>query len=242
MLSKRVSINEGKVRCYIYGSTHIRIPREDILREWLSRVDYVLIEGLSTRDWRSLIKQRPSAILIVLGVLTCFFLFHDMPAWIMDKWYRLKGKPPFKGDMSYVRDYAVKLGKKVELADASLCEVLSEQSVNLKHSLRVCNMGATLLIVVFIALVISSLYSNLPPTILISISISIIFIPITILLICAVVFVGDINEFRDSKVVKRTKELVEMGYSVLIVRGKRHIKFISSELRKHSIICEVYTS
>jgi hypothetical protein len=44
----------------------------------------------------------------------------------MNKWYRLKGKPSFQGDINYVGDYAVKSGKKVEAADASLGEVFSE--------------------------------------------------------------------------------------------------------------------
>ena len=54
-------------------------------------------------------------------------------------------------------------------------------------------------------------------------------------------FVGDINELKDTEVVRRAKELIEMGYSVLIVRGKQHIIFLSSdELQKHTLICEVY--
>jgi hypothetical protein len=50
--------------------------------------------------------------------------------------------------------------------------------------------------------------------------VTILVIPITV---CLALFVGNINEFRDAKVVKRAKELIEMGYSVLIVRGKKNM-------------------
>lgn len=52
------------------------------------------------------------------------------------------------------------------------------------------------------------------------IMVTILVIPITV---CLALFVGNINEFRDAKVVKRAKELIEMGYSVLIVRGKKNM-------------------
>jgi hypothetical protein len=50
------------------------------------------------------------ATLIVVGVLT-YFAILDLFVRVMDKWYRLLGKPSFQGDMSYVRDHAVKLEK-----------------------------------------------------------------------------------------------------------------------------------
>jgi hypothetical protein len=83
-------------KCYIYGSMHIKMPRKDILRELLSKVDYVLLEGFNVGDWRSLIRRKPSVTLIVLGVLT-YFTILDLHVRVIDKWYRLRGKPPFRG-------------------------------------------------------------------------------------------------------------------------------------------------
>jgi hypothetical protein len=221
-------------KCYIYGSMHIKMPREDILRELLSKVDYVLLEGFNVGDWRSLIRRKPSVTLIVLGVLT-YSAILDLHIRVMDKWYRLRGKPPFRGDMEYVRDYAVKLSKIVEVVDASLDEVFSEQLVNLRHSLRFCGKVAvfliTVLIVLLYACIISRLYVH---------AVAIVFLILYILLKCVKQLSEDINDFRDSKVVRRAKELIEMSYNVLIVRGKRHVPFLKSELQKHSIICEVY--
>jgi uncharacterized membrane protein len=232
-------------KCYIYGSMHIKMPREEVLRELLSRVDYVLLEGFNVGDWRSLIKKRPSATLIVIGVLT-YFTILDLLVKVMDKLYRLQEKTPFRGDMEYVRDYAVKLGKRVEVVDASLDEVFSEQLVNLKLTLQKCSIVFAIFIIILSALLYTLPYTYTyvnpipyPFQLLMRVFIIVIIlvIPITI---CLAVFVGNINEFRDTKVVKRAKELIEMGYSVLIVRGKKHMPFLTSELQKRSIICEVY--
>jgi len=224
-------------KCYIYGSTHIKMPREDILRELLSKVDYVLLEGFNVRGWRSLIRRKPSVTLIVLGVLT-YSAILNLLVRVMDKWYRLQGKPPFRGDMEYVRDYAVKLSRIVEVVDASLDEVFSEQLVNLRRLLRFCGKVAVFLITVLIVLLIVLLYACIISPYFYAAAI--VFLILYILLKCVKQLNEDINDFRDSKVVRRAKELIEMGYDVLIVRGKRHVPFLKSELQKHSIICEVY--
>jgi magnesium-transporting ATPase (P-type) len=236
---------KGKGRCYIYGSTHIKMPREDIIREILSKADYVLLEGFSTVGWRSLIRKRLSATLLILGALTYFFILR-ISTRIMDKWYRLKGRSSFRDDMSYVRDYAIRLGKKTELVDASLEEVFSAQIINFKHILRDCNITTVILIIAILYTYATSTPHSNPPVMLYSnplfITALILILISAISIICFALFVRNINEFRDAKVVKRTKELVEMGYNVLIVRGELHIKYLSSELQKHSIVCEVYVT
>jgi magnesium-transporting ATPase (P-type) len=235
-------------KCYIYGSMHIKMPREDILRELLSKVDYVLLEGFDKKNWRSVIRRKPSATLIVLGVFAYFAILH-LTIRAMDKWYRLQGKPRFRGDMEYVRDYAVKLGKRAEVVDASLDELFSEQLVNLKLTLQKCRKVFAIFIIILSALLCTLpytyiFYTYVNPIPYLFLLLMIVFIIVIILVIpitvCLAIFVGNINEFRDAKVVKRAKELIEMGYSVLIVRGKKHVPFLTSELQKHSIICEVY--
>jgi len=234
-----------KGRCYIYGSIHIKMPREDIIREILGRVDYVLLENFSTVGWRSLIRKRPSATLLILGTLT-YLLILRMSTRIMDKWYRLKGRPSFRDDMSYVRDYAIRLGKKTELVDASLEEVFSAQIINFKHILRNCNIiTITIIFIIAILCTYATLTPHSNPLVMLCsnpffITALILILTLVIPIICFTLFVQNINEFRDAKVVKRTKELVEMGYNVLIVRGELHIEYLSSELQKHSIVCEIY--
>jgi len=137
--------------------------------------------------------------------------------------------------MNYVRDYAVKLGKRVEMVDASLDEVFSEQLVSLRRSLRFCGKVAVFLITVLIVLLYACIISRLYVHV-----VAIVFLILYIPLKCVEQLSEDINDFRDFKVVRRAKELIEMSYDVLIVRGKRHVPFLKSELQKHSIICEVY--
>jgi hypothetical protein len=158
----------------------------------------------------------------------------------MDMWYRLQGKPRFRGDMEYVRDYAVKLGKKVEVVDASLDEVFSEQLVNLKPTLQKCSrVFAIFIIILSLSTLLHNIYIFIHIMTFTIVTITIVTV-LVVPIVCLAIFTGSINEFRDIKVVKRTKELIEMGYNVLIVRGKKHIPFLTSELQKHSIICEVY--
>jgi molybdopterin-guanine dinucleotide biosynthesis protein len=50
LVSNRVVQMAGRGRCYIYGSMHIKMAREEILRELLNKVDYVLLEGFNVGD------------------------------------------------------------------------------------------------------------------------------------------------------------------------------------------------
>ena len=43
--------------CFIYGSNHAKMPRRDAIERALGVVDYVLLEGLGTRDWRELVRS-----------------------------------------------------------------------------------------------------------------------------------------------------------------------------------------
>jgi predicted transcriptional regulator len=56
---------------------------------------------------------------------------------------------------------------------------------------------------------------------------------------CSRSFIRGINIFRDTKVVERVCELVAKGYNVLVVKGKRHVKFIAQELQKRGVPYEI---
>jgi predicted transcriptional regulator len=56
---------------------------------------------------------------------------------------------------------------------------------------------------------------------------------------CRRTFMDEANDVRDSKVVERVCELVAKGYNVLVVRGKRHVKFIAQELQKRGVPYEI---
>jgi len=58
------------------------------------------------------------------------------------------------------------------------------------------------------------------------------------LLLSGLIFAYRTIDIRDSKVVERATELVNSGKTVLIVRGKMHVKGIVRELEKRGIYCK----
>ena len=205
-----------KGKCYIYGSIHTKKPEENNIRDWISKADYVLLEGFNDRNSRSVLRKWPYAILVILGIKLYFLT--------IGKFYK---------DMKYVKHIATEMSKKVEIMDSSLTEVFSSDLVNLKNPLFVCYIVECITI---LGIVLS--LPTIDIVLAIFIFLAIIYaIPIA----CASLFVIKINAlFRDSKVVERAGELVEKGYNVFIFRGKEHLKFVTEELRKkYSISCEV---
>jgi ABC-type Fe2+-enterobactin transport system substrate-binding protein len=52
-------------------------------------------------------------------------------------------------------------------------------------------------------------------------------------------FINAATTIRDTKLIDRVQELINQGHKVLIVRGKGHVKYIVSELRRRGVECEV---
>ena len=235
-----------KGKCYIYGSVHIKMPREDVLRVLLDKADYILIEGFDMRSWKSIVREKWSLFPVILGLLTYFAILGILIK-IKGVWYKFIRKSSFKGDMEYVREYAKKMGKKIEIevVDASLSEVFLKGLPELEESSRSCIKLIALLIVVSVFVFLCYWASYIVKVsdsrmVMLSCLTLILLLPIISPTICTAIFVKRINDFRDSKVVKRASELIGIGYSVLIVRGKTHVEFISNELQKHDIVCEIY--
>ena len=56
--------------CFIYGSNHAKMPRRDVVERVLGIIDYVLLEGLSVRNWRELVRRDWRTVIVVVGLLT----------------------------------------------------------------------------------------------------------------------------------------------------------------------------
>jgi len=208
-----------KGKCYIYGSIHTKKPEENDIRDWISKADYVLLEGFNDRNSRSVLRKWPYAILVILGIKLYFLT--------IGKFYK---------DMKYVKHIATEMSKKVEIMDSSLTEVFSSDLVNLKKPLFACYIVECITILGIVPFILS--LPTIDIVLAIFIFLAIIYaIPIA----CASLFVNKINAlFRDSKVIEMTRELLEKGYNVFIFRGKEHLKFVTEELHmKYSISCEV---
>jgi hypothetical protein len=46
------------------------MPRRDVVERVLSIVDYVLLEGLSVRNWRELVRRDWRTVIVVVSLLT----------------------------------------------------------------------------------------------------------------------------------------------------------------------------
>ena len=92
--------------CYIYGSEHTKIPREDILEGLVGRVDYVLLEGVNISGLRELVRRHPS-IVLSLAFFTAFLKLENLVIRCKGLLHRLPRRGvKFVGDMEYVRDYS----------------------------------------------------------------------------------------------------------------------------------------
>jgi hypothetical protein len=220
-----------KGECYFYGSQHDKIP-DDSIKDLISKVDYVLLEGFDTRNKWSVLKKQPCAIVIIIDILLYFSLILRSPK-----------------DMKYVESIVTKMGKKTECVDSSLTEVFSSNPL----SVTLLSYGSCIAELVLLLLLLkvgipaigilakgSSSFSYS----LSKITVLIIWIVIVVPIITLVEFLfskrGINNSFRDPKVIERARELIERGYNVLIVRGSHHKDFIIRGLQKYSINCKDY--
>jgi len=245
-------------KCYIYGSRHNTIPRIERL---LEKVNVVLLEGINTSSYKSLAKKDPIVIPAILS-LKFLFLLINVLIWFQRPLYKLALGIDFRGDMPYAFDLAKKYGKVVEVADASILEIYEKKrgafAKSFKHFvLALIGLPVLLIVLVITVLVVALLLMGFPlsslplllevlllqapvalakPRLLILIVVVSIFIA---LVWCQVTFVKEANDVRDTKVVERVCELVAKGYNVLVVRGKRHVKFIAQELQKRGVPYEI---
>jgi len=227
--------------CFIYGSNHAKMPRRDAIERALGVVDYVLLEGLGTRDWRELVRRDWRTAIVVVGLLTYIKIFHLIIK-AANLYYRLRHGTDFKGDMRYVAELAERVGKRVEIVDGDLLSIYEKSREAFKS--RLTSILGVLLFGIVVGLVVLGLLVGVVEFLAghyvqatISLAPTVLGI-VAILLILANGFIVATKTIRDRKLINRVRELINQGHKVLVVRGKLHVKYIVDELRRRGIECE----
>jgi hypothetical protein len=247
-----------KDKCYIYGSIHILLPH---LENALDKVDVVLLEGFLIREWEKLVRKDPVTIVSILGVL--FSLLVEKIAFGIARWYyKVFRGIEFKGDMFSVATLAKERGKIIERTDSDFHEVYALKKsvyVEIFTIFILFLVGIPLLVVILLTLFIEIIITangifsweyfiqifqvGIQSGILVMMQPGQAFKLATLLvtgglLLSGLIFAYRTIDIRDSKVVERATELVNSGKTVLIVRGKMHVKGIVRELEKRGIYCK----
>jgi len=213
------------------------MPRRDVVERVLGIIDYVLLEGLSVRNWRELVRRDWRTVIVIVGLMTYFKILRFLTR-IASPYYRLRYGIDFKGDMRYVAELARRVGKRVERVDEDLLSIYEKNREVFKLHL------VLILLVLLPCLVVYGLWATAvgfltghyaEATIwLTSILLTIVVIPI----ILTAPFINAATTMRDTKLIDRVQELINQGHKVLIVRGKGHVEYIVGELRRRGIECE----
>ena len=217
------------------------MPRRDAIERALGVVDYVLLEGLSTRDWRELVRRDWRTAIVVIGSLTYFKLLHLLIR-AAGLYYKLRYGTDFKGDMEYVKELAERMGKSVENVDEDLLSIYEKSrevfKPRLASKLLAFPLGFVVGFVVYLLWlsVVEFLAGHyMQATIYLALTMVVI---VVIFLILLIYFINATVTIRDRKLINRMQELINQGHKVLVVRGKGHVKYIVDELRRRGIECE----
>ena len=223
--------------CFIYGSNHAKMPRRDAIERALGVVDYVLLEGFSTRDWRELVRRDWRTAIVVVGSLTYDKIFHLIIK-AANLYYRLRHGTDFKGDMEYVEELARRMGKRVETVDEDLLSIYEKSREAFKPRLTSILWVLLLGIYGYVLGVIAGKFlawHYVQDIIYLALTVVVILV---ILLIFLNDFVNATMKIRDRKLINRVQELINQGHKVLVVRGSKHVEYIVDELRRRGIECE----
>ena len=223
--------------CYIYGSEHTKIPREDILEGLVGRVDYVLLEGVNISGLWRLARKHLSIALGLLSLLVVQKLF-KLWSWFEGRREGVK----FVGDMEYVRGFFASRDPRVrvEFVDASLEELVATHG---REFIMMSISSAYFLAVALYVICHSLLAPSLRSLSTTHITTLALYSALVLALIPAIVIylkaLLKLIPARDRKLVDRVVELARRGRRVLVVRGRGHVPYIREELRKRSVDCEV---
>lgn len=213
------------------------MPRRDAIGRALGVVDYVLLEGFSTRDWRELVRRDWRTAIVVVGLLIYIKIFHLIIK-AADLYYRLRYGTDFKGDMEYVEELARRMGKRVETVDEDLLSIYEKSREAFKP--RLTSILEVLLLGIYgyvLGVIAGKFLAWHYVQDIIYLALTVVDI-VAILLILANGFIDATITIRDRKLINRVQELINQGHKVLVVRGKLHVKYLVDELRRHGIECE----
>ncbi len=185
-----------------------------------------------SRDWRT--------VIVVVGLLTYFKILHLLTK-IAGLYYRLRYGIDFKGDMRYVAELARRAGKLVEAVDENLLSVYEKDREVFRPRLVLI----LLVLLLYFSLVVYGLRATAVGFLTGHYAQATIWLIITLLTIVvtppifARSFINATMTIRDTKIINRVQELINQGHKVLVVRGKKHVDYIVSELRRRGVECEV---
>jgi hypothetical protein len=220
------------------------MPRRDVVERVLGIIDYVLLEGLSVRDWRELVRRDWRTVIVIVGLLTYFKILRFLTR-IASLYYRSRYGIDFKGDMMYVAGLARRVGKRVERVDEDLLSIYEKDREVLTITGLVRRSRLVLVLLVLLpCFVVYGLWATAVGLLtghyaqatiwLTSILPTIVVIPI----ILTAPFINAATTMRDAKLINRMQELINQGHKVLVVRGEEHVKYIVGELRRLGVECE----
>jgi hypothetical protein len=190
------------------------------------------LRELVSRDWRT--------VIVVVGLLTYFKILHLLTK-IAGLYYRLRYGIDFKGDMRYVAELARRAGKRAEAVDENLLSVYEKDREVFRPRLVLI----LLVLLLYFSLVVYGLRATAVGFLTGHYAQATIWLIITLLTIVvtppifARSFINATMTIRDAKIINRVQELINQGHKVLVVRGKKHVDYIVSELRRRGVECEV---
>jgi len=206
------------------------MPTRDAIERELGVVDYVLLEGFSTRDWRELVRRDWRTAIVVVCLSTYFKIILHPLTKAAGLYYRLRYGTDFKGDMRYVEELARRMSKRVEIVDEDLLSIYEKSREAFKPRLT------SILGVLLLGFMAYGFWVIAGEFLALSVGV---IVAILILLILPKDFINATMTIRDRKLINRVQELINQGHKVLVVRGKLHVKYIVSELRRRGVECEV---
>lgn len=218
--------NKGLRDCYIYGSVHVRKPPAEHLEYVDKLVDYVLIEGVSTK-----VKLGPKFIAYWLPAYVGFMLVFGLE----DLVSKLRGH---RGDMKEIKAFFEARHKSVEVADRDMCSVIEYCFRRIKKWQPMLSLMWGVLIVLYpwMSSWLVSFFYLLPKVVVASLLFAILIFIIPLSYVSVFVVSDDCIRYRDEVVVRRVLDVIR-EHSVLIVRGRRHVPSLKEELKKHGIEC-----
>ncbi|MEM1820886.1 MAG: hypothetical protein QXU64_04785 [Thermofilaceae archaeon] len=204
------------LRCYVYGSTHIKCPPLDKISKIVEQVDYVLLEGVKTN------KKGPLLVLIFPLLITILAYERILRLVTLPK-KNMRGKV----DMEILKEFFEKRGKPIEIADCELYDLIKKKP-KLTISIFLLQLIFFLFLFGSILLIFLGSKLNLFNFLLIIIAFDILALGI---------FVSETLNARDELLIKRVVELWKRGYKcVFIARGEKHVKFIKAELGRLGVL------
>ena len=221
------------LRCYVYGSTHIKYPPLDKIGKIVDQVDYVLLEGVKTN-------KEDLLFVLTFPLLITFLVYKE----ILIRLATLpKKNMRRKADMEILKEYFEKRGKPVEIADYKFYDLIKKKS-KLAISISLIQLICSLFLIYSILFIL--LENKFNPFLFLCIILKsspfqcvilkfLLIFTLNISALC--IFAKKTQNIRDELLIKRVAELRNGGYKCMfIARGKEHVEFIKAELEKLGVL------